>query len=64
MSLHHGFSSAFYSFEFAIGDDLPGSLAIGLGNVSLRRLSRMKIIKQETSLHETAEMVAQVSGKT
>lgn len=44
--------------------NLLGSLAVGLGYVSLGKFSQIKIIKQETPLHETAEMVAQASGKT
>lgn len=44
-------------------ENLPGSLPGGLGCVSLGKFSQ-KIIKQETLSHETAEMVAQTSGKT
>lgn len=58
------FLQCFTALGFAHGDNLPGSLAVGLGYVFLGKFSQMKIIKQETSLHETTEMVAQASRKT
>lgn len=43
-------------------ENLPGSLPVGLGCVSLGKFCQ--IIKQETLPRETAEMVTQTSGRT
>ena len=43
---------------------LPLGLCMYPQGNSLGKFSQMKIIKQEAPLHETTEIVAQVSGKT
>ncbi|KAJ7425398.1 hypothetical protein BTVI_03067 [Pitangus sulphuratus] len=44
-------------------ENLPGSLVTGLGGVFLGKFSQ-KNIQQDTPKHETAEVVARMSGKT